>query len=171
MLGGLPVTVDPILLADQGARLAGRVPLRNMPRLKAQLLDDRGEAEIDLAFERSSGANLRRMHGRVTAQVDVTCQRCLEKMTIEIAAAPDTILLRSGEPDPGLPPDADVLRVAMTPTPVADLIEDELLLALPMVPMHALDECPARSYIANVPGTPKRKRPFADLARRKPDNE
>jgi uncharacterized protein len=170
MLGWLPPTVDPILLADTGARLSGRVPLGNMARLKAQLLDDNGEAEVDLAFERPEGANLRRMHGRVAAHVNVTCQRCLESMTIAISAAPDTILLRAGEPEPELPPDADVLTVAMSPTSVAALIEEELLLALPMVPMHELMECPARRYIANPSENEKRK-PFAGLARREQDDE
>jgi len=170
MLGGLPATVDPILLADKGARLFGRVPLRNMARLKAQLLDDEGEAEVDLAFECSEGANLRRMHGSVIAHVSMTCQRCLEAMTVEISTAPDTILLRTGEAEPGLPPEADVLTVGTAPTPIAELIEEELLLALPMVPMHELDECPARAYIAGSPDSEK-KRPFAELARRKRDNE
>lgn len=170
MLGGLPLTVDPIRLADEGARLSGRVSLRGMPRLKAQLLDDTGEAEIDLVFERSEGANLRRMRGRVVARVNVTCQRCLESMIVLISAEPDTILLRTGEPDPGLSPDADVLMVSATPTPVAELVEEELVLALPMVPMHKLDECPARQYIANVPSGEK-KRPFAGLGGRKQDNE
>ena len=60
--------------------------------------------------------------------------------------------------------------VATAPTPVAELIEEELILALPMVPMHELDECPARAYIADSPGS-KKKRPFAELVRRKQDNE
>jgi uncharacterized protein len=170
MLGGLPVTVDPILLADTGARLSGRVSLRNMARLKAQLLDDKGEAQVDLVFERSEGANLRRMHGRVSADVNVTCQRCLESMTIAISAKPDTILLRVGEPDPGLPEDADVLTVATAPTPVTELIEEELLLALPMVPMHELNECPARRYVVS-PSESEKRQPFAGLARRKQDDE
>lgn len=164
MLGGLGATVDPIALADQGQRLSGRVPIRNMARFTAQLLDDAGDVEVDLAFERSKGAGLRRMHGRVAAHVHLTCQRCLEPMMLEIVARPDTILLRADESDGGLPPEADVLTVPPGPMPVAQLIEEELLLALPMVPMHALAECPAQRYIApaKIENT---QRPLAELTR------
>lgn len=165
---GLPATVDPILLADQGARLSGRLSLRTMPRLKMQLLDDAGEAEVDLSFERSLGANLRRMHGRITVCVNVLCQRCLEPMTAEIVTATDTLLLRVGDPEFELDPDIDALTVAMTPTPVAELVEEELLLALPMVPMHAMNECPARRYVGGATDKEKTKHPFAELKRGKP---
>lgn len=170
MLGGLGVTVDPILLADEGARLSGRVPIRNMARFTSQLLDDAGEVEVNLVFECSEGANLRRMRGRVVTSVTLTCQRCMEPMRVEVVTEPDTILLREGEPDPGLPPEADVLTVGMAPMAVAELIEEELLLALPMVPMHALDECPARKYIGEATAEVT-KHPFAELARRTRDRE
>lgn len=170
MLGGLGTTVDPILLADQGARLAGCVPIRSMARFTAQLLDDTGEVDVNLVFECSEGSNLRRMRGRVTANVRLTCQRCLEPMDMEIVAEPDTILVPEGDADMGLPPEADVLTVSAASMTVAELVEEELLLALPMVPMHALDECPARKYIggATVEMT---KHPLAELARRKREQE
>jgi uncharacterized protein len=165
MLGGLGATIDPILLADQGARLSGRVPVQSMARLRAQLLDDAGEVEVDLAFERAEGAELRRMRGRIIARLSVRCQRCLEPMAIEVVAEPDAILLRAGEPDRGLPPEADTVTLASTTVAVAELIEDELLLALPMVPMHRLDECPARKYIGGATGDAA-KHPLAELAHR-----
>jgi uncharacterized protein len=164
MLGGLSATIDPIMLADQGQRLSGRVPVQSMARLRAQLLEDAGEVDVDLAFERAEGSNLRRMRGRIVAQLAVRCQRCLEPMTIEVVAEPDTILLAAGEADPGLPPEADTLTVS-TSVAVAELIEDELLLALPMVPMHELDECPARKYIGGAKGDTT-KHPLAELAHR-----
>ena len=164
MLGGLSATIDPIMLADQGQRLSGRVPVQSMARLRAQLLEDAGEVDVDLAFERAEGSNLRRMRGRIVAQLAVRCQRCLEPMTIEVVAEPDTILLAAGEADPGLPPEADTLTVS-TSVAVAELIEDELLLALPMVPMHRLDECPARQYIGGAKGDVT-KHPLAELAHR-----
>jgi uncharacterized protein len=170
MSGGLPATVDPILLADQGARLSGRLSLRTMPRLRTQLLDDAGEAEIDLSFERSPRGNLRRMRGRVVARVNVTCQRCLEPMTAEIVTATDTALIRAGDQESELAPDVDALTVATTPTPVSELVEEELLLALPMVPMHAIDECPARRYVS-VTDKRKTTHPFADLKGGEPENE
>lgn len=170
MLGGLGATVDPLSLADQGARISGRVPIQSMARLRAQLSDETGEVDVDLSFERSEGANLRRMRGRVTARVALTCQRCLEPMTVELVAEPDTILLSDGAPDPGLPPEADVLTLGATPIPIAELIEDELLLALPMVPMHVLSDCPARKYIGGARDEVT-THPLAELVRRGREHE
>ena len=163
MLGGLTATIDPILLAEKGARISGRVPVQSMARLRAQLLDDGGEVDVDLSFECMMGSNLRRMHGRVIAHVRLQCQRCLEPTELELVVTPDVILLRHGEPETNLPPEADAFSVGHAPVAVAELIEDELLLALPMVPMHRLEDCPARRFIVGATRGDTGKNPFAEL--------
>lgn len=146
MLGSLPVTVDPVLLADKNSRLVGRVAIRGMTRLRAPLQDDSGQVEVDLSFELAEHSNLRRMRGRLAVTVNATCQRCLEPMSVKLEAEPDVVLLREGELEGSLPLEADTLMLGQTPIALAELIEDELLLAMPMVPMHPLEECPARRY-------------------------
>ncbi len=170
MFGSLPATVDPILLADSGTRLTGRVALQGMTRLRALLLDDLGEADIDLVFERSKSSGRRRMRGRiVVAAVNTTCQRCLEPMHIRLEAEPDAILLREEELPTGLASEADALIAGQTPMALTELVEDELLLVMPMVPMHALHECPAQRYIAESAGNETAEHPLAGLVRSKRD--
>lgn len=163
----LPATIDPIQLAERGACLAGSLPLRGMSRLVPALLDDRGDVSVELEFERGDNANLTVLHGTIRAQVRVTCQRCLEPMTLELACEPRLVFMRGANPDREPTDTEDVLEVDR-PVLVKELVEDELLLALPMIPMHELDACPAREYTAAGQG---KTSPFAALHGRKPDQD
>lgn len=163
MLGGWPATVDPIQLADKGARVTGEALVKSLSRLAATCLDPNGSVMIDLVFERSGGEGLRIMHGTVHTRVRVTCQRCLEPMEVDLRAEPQLVLLRPGE-HPELVEAGDA-RAFGRPVPLSELVEDELLLVLPMVPMHPLERCPARVALGR--GTDKREEgrsnPFAVL--------
>jgi len=163
MSGGWSATIDPAQLAEQGAELSGELPLTSMPRLAASCLDQRGSVSVDLKFGRDGVERLRYMRGRVRAQVRLTCQRCLEPMTLTIETAPDLLVLRPGERD-DLEQQDDVVVVPRA-MPLSDFIEDDLLLALPMIPMHPLAECPAKDRIASRPKAPVKQRanPFAGL--------
>jgi uncharacterized protein len=145
--GHLPATIDPIQLAERGARLTGTLPLKGMLRLTQNCLDDSGEVFIDLAFERGEGEKVLLMHGTLHATLRVKCQRCLEAMDLALDASPWFVLARSEKRQDMLGEEPDVL-VADKPLSLSGLVEDELLLALPMVPMHELDQCPARAYVA-----------------------
>ncbi len=140
-----------------------------MARLRALLEDDSVEVEVDLAFELAERSNLWRMLGRLAVSVNTTCQRCLEPMSIKLMAEPDVILLRQGELESSLLSGADTLTFGQTPVVLAELVEGELLLAMPMVPMHPLDECPARRYVAGGIKGAATENPFVELARPKRD--
>lgn len=168
MSGGWPATIDPAQLAEQGAELSGELPVTSMPRLAELCLDKRGSVIIDLKFTREGVERLRFMRGRVQAQVSVICQRCLEPMKLTLAATPDRMVLRPGE-RPELEQQDDVIVVARG-LPLSDFIEDDLLLALPMIAMHPLTECPAKDRVGTMPSKPTKQRanPFAGLKTLKP---
>lgn len=93
----LPATIDPILLAEQGTQLSGRLVIRNMARLGELVTDNVAEAEINLVFETAGGSRIRRMYGHIVAEVSCLCQRCLEPMAVTLTAHPEVILQREGE--------------------------------------------------------------------------
>ena len=170
--GHLPGTIDPIQLAERGAHLTGTLPLKSMPRLAQGCLEGSEDVMVDLAFERQEGEQVYIMHGTLRTHLRVTCQRCLEAMDLELKAAPWLILLKSGERLERQEGEADVL-LADKPQSLSSLVEDELLLALPMVPMHAPDLCPVKVRAASdaraVPEQVKHggKNPFSVLGRLK----
>ncbi|MHB8533968.1 MAG: YceD family protein [Sulfuricaulis sp.] len=157
---------------EGGARLTGTLPLTSMPRLAQNCQDSSGRVHVDLVFERGEGEEVFLMHGSLRANLHVTCQRCLEDMDLMLEASPWFILARSGKSQDMLDEEPDIL-VADKHLSLSALVEDELLLTLPMVPMHALNQCPAGEYIAARadPGLPPAKAgvksPFSVLSRMK----
>ncbi|HEY5682876.1 MAG TPA: YceD family protein [Sulfuricaulis sp.] len=165
--GQLPENIDPILLAERGAHLTGTLPLKSMPRMAQGSLAGSGDIIVDLSFKRSEGEKIFLMHGTLHVHLRVACQRCLEAMDLELEASPSVILLKAGERLAESEGDVDIL-VVDKPLSLSSLVEDELLLAMPMVPMHDLDRCPAKSYVARVSDIgEKEKNPFAVLGKMK----
>ncbi len=143
--GSLPATVDPIKLAESGTRLTGELSTKAMGRLRAQCLDDSGTVYVGLSFERSGDRGLGRMQGVIAASLQVVCQRCLEKMTLVLRVEPSVVLIRAQDREDLVAQDTDSLIVD-GPILLSKIVEDELLLAMPMVPMHDIDECSAGEY-------------------------
>ena len=134
----LPEHIDPWRAVEQSRSFAGTVPLKDLPRLSELLLDDEGELEFQMAFYRGEKRRAC-VRGTVKATVRLTCQRCLQAMEQELDCEFNLALVKgldeaaglSGEFDP-LMPEEDVINPL-------DLIEDELLLALPQIPKHGAD--------------------------------
>jgi len=164
MLDGLPSVIDPIELAKAGARLAGGIPCEPMTRLAEMSLGLAPEARVDLRFGRDPSGHWT-MQGSAKCVLTVTCQRCLQPMELEIHAPIQLALVHPGMPEEGIGSEDGVLVVSGAVSLPA-LIEDELLLALPMAPRHPLPECPAASGHGN-PERPRPESPFHVLARRK----
>jgi uncharacterized protein len=172
MSGGLPATIEPIRLADKGVDLRGEISLQGMTRLEASLRDKSGTASVDLAFRRDTDRGGRRVTGTISASLVVTCERCLEPLPLDLTADVDFLIVSA---DAGRETDdtVDALEVE-GPMALRDLVENELVLALPMIPMHALEACPAAQWIEESDAQQKREeagdvyRPFEGLAGMKP---
>lgn len=164
MSSGLPVTIDAIRLADTGAHLAGEIPVKAMGRLRNLCLDGRGKATIELYFERGGKRGLRRVRGTITASIRVACQRCLEPMRLTIVAEPSLVVTHGDERATLPKQEADVL-LADQPVSLSNLVEDELLLAMPMIPMHDTRECSAVAALDVQ--QPPRPSPFTVLTKLK----
>ena len=156
--GSLPATVDPIKLADSGTRLTGELPVKAMGRLRALCLDESDTVSISLSFERSGDRGLGRMQGTIAASLQVVCQRCLEKMTLVLRVEPSLILIRADDREDLAARDNDSL-VVDGPILLSGIVEDELLLAMPMVPMHNIDDCLAGEH----PHRQEKPNPFSVL--------
>jgi len=159
MFDGLPAVIDPLQLADEGAWLRGALGLTDMPRLLGVCADNQGSVVVDLHFERDA-QGLRRMHGSLQATLRMVCQHCLQPFTHTLCADTRLILLTPGEPGAVTADEADTL-VVTKPLPLSEIVEDELLLAMPMIPRHAPGECQANMSGPTDKG--RDRRPFATL--------
>ncbi len=159
----LPERIDPRYLVEREGRLWGQLSLARMERLAASLSDREGAVFIDVCFQRDEqGRDV--AVGHVTARLPVRCQRCLEAMEIAIATALRVVFTDAqGE----APPDGyDAVPLVGDTISLSDLVEDELMLALPMAPKH--EACPVgvwRRYLGDRAPSEAPRKPFAALSR------
>lgn len=153
MFAPLPELIDPWRAVEAGAEFRGSLPLARMARLRDSLRASAGEARFHLTFSRDpEGRGL--LQGEIEASLVLTCQRCLEALEFPVLITLDLALV-SGLDEAGLlPEDLDPLLVSAEHLRLADLIEDELLLALPQITRHEPGDCPAggRDWTSEIAG-------------------
>jgi uncharacterized protein len=166
----LPHQIDPFRLAEAGARLSGHLPLRQFSRLRQVLADDTGEIAVQLDFD-VDALGVPTVVGRVSATLSLTCQRCLEAYTFPVDAQIALAWVKTEQAADKLPLRYEPYVVEETPLLLNDVIEDELLLALPQIPMHAEAECPASKLLkqrnTETDEPEPKANPFAVLAKLK----
>jgi uncharacterized protein len=133
-----------------------------MPRLRDVLCETDADAEFRLAFRRDGGRAV--VTGEVRARLALPCQRCLGPLVHQVDAPVSLALVSGMDEARELPERYDPLLITEPLLRLADLIEDELLLDLPQIPMHAPEECGARQADTGAGRAPERENPFAVLA-------
>ena len=166
MSGGPPETFDPWMLARTQGRLRGSVAMAAMPRLASLLLDDGGAATFDLCGE-TDAEDRACLTGLASARIRLTCQRCLQPLELELEVNFDLVPVTCTDEAKTLPADCEPLMVSLQGrVKVSDIVEDELILGLPLVAHHQDGGC--ASQLAGRDDSDSRdtsrQRPFADLA-------
>ncbi len=150
--------IDGFEFASAGATQQGVWPLSDFPRLRDALAADSGE----VAYEISGVRDERGRPGlrvRVRGTLALRCQRCLETMPFEVQTDATLVLAATiaevhAEPADARAPDRVVAGKEMA---VRELIEDELILAVPYAPRH--ESCTAVGLGAHA----EKVSPFAGL--------
>jgi uncharacterized protein len=157
MSAGLPDRVDCERLADDKAALQRVYELRELPRLQDLLADDQGAVHADFAFERvgdgRAGATV-----RVAAQPHLICQRCLQGFPFAIDGKSEIEFADSEDVTPA-DPQREVYVMNRGQVSLRELVEEELLLAIPVVAA-----CTSPDTCGKVPAPEgERSRPLAVL--------
>ena len=138
----LPHSVDALKLCQQRAVVSGFVSLAMLPRLSAQLHTVEGSAFAELAFGVDEQSR-RILTGRVTALLPLVCQRCLEGIAITVESEPALALVWNDEQASHLPRSLDPVLLESPELDLYTIVEDELLLAMPLVAHHESGTCVA----------------------------
>ena len=161
--------------ALEAAHHHGQVPLVQLPRLADEAVRAVPDAMVHfqaLASMRSDAAGKLAPWLALQGQVDIdlVCQRCLEPVGIAVQFAREFRFVESEEA--ALAQDEDSEEDLLVSSPQFDLlelVEDELLMALPVSPKH--EKCPGDLKLsaadADFETAAERPSPFAKLAQLK----
>jgi uncharacterized protein len=168
-----PDRLDPWRFADLGKKVSGSLPVDAFARLSDSLLEANGEVYFDLSFNRDEQRHAR-LDGDIRTELTLECQRCLGKLTFPVERRFSVVFVQGLNEAERLPEDLDPCLVEEGVVDFRELIEDELILALPQVPMHDTNVCQLpKEYVSDEATlkseSDKQCNPFAVLSGLKRD--
>ena len=128
--------LDALGLARSAARVERKFEVAAFARLRDRLAEPTGTATVRAEFGMQSHWPVARLD--VEADVVLTCQRCLGPMRRSLAS--DSQLVFAAEGAAGLPDGFEAVGGDPRKLDLAALVEDELLLAVPIIPQHDAGE-------------------------------
>jgi uncharacterized protein len=169
----LPVRIDPWQVCEKGRDVEGSFPLDGFDRLAPLLASSRGEAAFALRFGRD-GERRFTIRGSVSAELTLTCQRCFRPLVLDVDARVELGPVRGLEEAARLPASLEPLLVTENGIRLRELVEDELLMAIPSIPRHEEDDCAPMTPSAVSPTKSEDSdtdNPFAVLSALKQEND
>lgn len=165
--------LDVAAFVRAGGVLQGQQPLSEYPRLAQEAQGDGADFQVDWqvqGVERTAGDGSLRPGLRVQAQLvlPLSCQRCLEPVQVPIEVDRHVLFAPDEEAAVALDELSEDDVLALTAAlDVRELIEDELLMALPLVPHHVQCATPVQLSVQDADyaaAQAERPHPFAALA-------
>lgn len=158
-----PDWINPFKAAQARRAFAGTIRLADLHQV-SDLVDDPADTEIGfaLAFDLDDQREAK-VQVSISGKVPMICQRTLERFGHAVDSTSVVAMVDSEAALDRLPDDYEPLVVIDGRVKIADLVAEELLLALPLVPRSPGSE-PVGD--ASAPGIEKEERhqPFAALA-------
>lgn len=139
----LPKTIDLERFTHERQVLSGEIAISELERLKDMLMEYKGH--VTYHFSGSFDAlGYPVISGDIETELMVECQRCLKSLAVPIKSHFELAFVREGQDLEGVPDSYEVVDFPKETLELKALIEDELLLSLPMIPMHDPQVCEAR---------------------------
>jgi len=145
------------------------IPLAELPRVAHELTAADGEAKGRVRFSRQLGQAVADL--QVSAQPEVVCQRCMQPMRWPVEVKSRIALVSDYAAADRVPEGLEVFLVEADSVSVRDLVDEEVMLALPIVPRHEDgSECaggsmqlPGHEVEPDEPVDTQVQKPFAQL--------
>ena len=172
----LPHSVEPTKSAMKRSDYRGIMASKDMERLSEAVVRCSDDVDVEVQFEKDA-QGLTIFHGHLGTQVTLICQRCNGELDYSLDVDFCFTPVQGGEQE-----SEDIIPEAYEPVEVNDhgevsllqIFEDELLLSLPIVPLHAESACAVKRddmSFGKIEPEQERKNPFAVLKELKRDQE
>ena len=136
----LPTTLAVRKAAAREVTVSGVLTLSKLARLEGVLASDKGRVEAVCAFGRDEESRYV-VTVSVDAEVEVRCQRCLESMPIAVQSENRLAIVGDDELAKQLPSQLEPWVVDEEQGNLWALVEDELILSIPIISFHDSEEC------------------------------
>ncbi len=163
---GIPQSVRASNAVTQAMRFRDDLPLQLLPRLGAALARTDGTLHVDIAAGRSRG--YAQLTGTVSGPLPLQCRRCDAIFEWPLDLRVLLYLVHNEDEESTLPQEADPCEVQDDQLLLREVVEDEVLLALPMLPRCQMCE----TIVQSAPSPSRdeapvaRENPFAGLKER-----
>ena len=125
----------------------GRVPLSSLERVRDLLFDTEGEVVFALQFDSDPLLKVSFAELRIDTGLPLECQRSLQRFVLPVHVVQRLGLIRDEADEAALPPDYEALLVPESGMlRLLDLVEDELVLAVPAVPINPESDAVDREW-------------------------
>lgn len=160
----IPEHIDPFRYAEQHINLTGTVNLHEMQRLSNMLPPgDQALAKVTLQFGVDE-QKVTYIKGHLETTIILQCQRCLDPFNYEIITNFILGIVHDLEEANTLPEQYEPALTKEGGLALRELIEDEIILNLPIIPRHEPDQCKVQlPYVDSVNDTEKSQHPFKVL--------
>lgn len=126
---------DAIKLANHNGELKGEIAMNDLPRLKAIALNPEEMVHYHLQFGKDD-ARKRIINVQIEVKITLECQVCTEPVTLSQQSNSVLGILLSDGQSASLSKAYEPYVTHGEPSSLVELLEDEVLLALPMIPKH-----------------------------------
>lgn len=163
----IPISVDPVKSAGKQLSYLGQVPGNTLTRLQELLVAPCADVDVELNFAEDA-QRIKHVAGRAEVKVTVACERCGDPMDLALVSNFVYAPVTKRQTATDMPSDYEPIELdELGEIHLHRLVEDELILAMPVVVKHDERECRVDSNAmqwGEIDDTPSEKdNPFAVL--------
>lgn len=168
----LPEHIDPFRFAEQNLSLHGIVQAADMERLSTTVNTANTEVKVQLTFGIDE-QKITYLKGNINTQLNLECQRCMQPFKYEIISDFLLGIVNNLDQANALPEIYEPVLVKDNSLALKDVIEDEIILNLPIIPRHDRQVCAAKLPLTDDQGAAGNKidNPFKVLESLKGKNK
>lgn len=159
----IPRTVDARKLAQKDAVIEGNVIISSLDRLSELAHNQSDAIAVAFAFDIDDHGYIV-IQGKIKSEIALTCQRCLEPVALPIDMSVNVAVVRNQDAAKQLPKSLDPWIVESESADLFELIEEEILLEVPIAPFHEHQCIPENLFSSgDEPKETPKSNPFSVL--------
>jgi uncharacterized protein len=164
---GIPANIKLLSFAKKGLIFSQTYSVKDFPRIRELVTNVDDSVKVSLSFYIENG-KIPCIEGSVELAAALDCQRCLKEVELSLKPTFKLAFIIHENQAEGLDPSFETILNADEEFSTIEFITDEVLISIPMIPMHS-HEC--QSYKDESPIVEQeRKNPFAILEQLKNSN-